>query len=301
MDNTIMIVDDQTLNLRLLEEVLKDYTVILAKDGEHALQILEGDNLPDLILLDVLMPGLSGFEVIKKIKDNDKTRDIPVIFITGLKSVQDEEEGLNLGAMDYIMKPFNPAIVRARVRNTLRFRNQQKMLETMAHIDGLTEISNRRNFDVILNREFKSAVRNKRWLSLIMIDVDQFKHYNDSYGHAKGDVALIKIAKTIKSCLKRSDDYVARYGGEEFAVILPDTDEIGGTEVAESIRQAINTIKMEHKKSKGDPWLTISLGGYSCIPEHSQNEQRIIEKADICLYRAKNNGRNCVEWEQSVK
>lgn len=297
-NNTIMVVDDQTLNLHLLEKVLKEYTVVIAKDGEQALKILKDDNLPDLILLDILMPGLSGFEVIKIIKDNDRTRDIPVIFITGLNSAEDEEEGLNLGAMDYIIKPFNPAIVRARVRNTLRFRNQQKMLETMVHIDGLTEIPNRRNFDIILDREFKSAVRNKRWLSLIMIDVDQFKHYNDNYGHAKGDEALTKIAKTIKSCLKRPDDFVARYGGEEFAVILPDTDEVGGSKVAENIRQAINSKCIEHQKSEGDPWLTISLGCYSSKPEPFQDEHIFIEKADACLYKAKNNGKNCVVCER---
>ncbi len=296
-NNTIMVVDDQTLNLHLLKDVLKEYTVILAKDGEQALKILKEENLPDLILLDILMPGMSGFEIIKIVKDSDRTRDIPVIFITGLNSAEDEEEGLNLGAMDYIVKPFNPAIVRARVKNTLRFRNQQKMLETMVHIDGLTEIPNRRNFDMILNREFKSAVRNKKWLSLIMIDVDHFKHYNDNYGHAKGDEALITIAKTIKSCLKRPDDFVARYGGEEFAVILPDTDDVGGKTVAENIRQAINSINIKHQKPEGDPWLTICLGGYSSIPEQHQNEQIFIEKADACLYRAKHNGKNYVAWE----
>jgi len=244
------------------------------------------------------MPGMSGFEVIKIIKDNDRTRDIPVIFITGLNSAEDEEQGLNLGAMDYIVKPFNPAIVRARIRNTLKYRNQQKMLETMVHIDGLTEIPNRRNFDIILDREYKSAVRNKRWLSLIMIDVDQFKHYNDNYGHAKGDEALIRIAKTIKSCLKRPDDFVARYGGEEFAVILPDTDEGGGRKVAENIRQAINSLRIKHQKPEGDPWLTISLGSYSSMPNAFRKENSLIEKADACLYKAKHNGKNCTVCEQ---
>lgn len=294
-----MVVDDQSLNLHLLKDVLKEYKVILAKDGEHALKILEEEPLPDLILLDILMPGLSGFEIIKIIKDSDRTRDIPVVFITGLNSVEDEEQGLNLGAMDYIVKPFNPAIVRARVRNTLRFRNQQKMLETMAHIDSLTEIPNRRNFDLTLDREFESATRKNRWLSLIMADVDQFKHYNDSYGHAKGDIALIKIAKTIKSCLRKPDDFVARYGGEEFAVILPDTDESGGKKVAENILQAINIEKIEHLKPDDNPWLTISLGGYSSLPANCQDECKLIEKADACLYKAKTNGRNCIVWDQA--
>ena len=294
--NTILVVDDQTLNLYLLKDVLKGYRVILAKDGEQALAILKEEQLPDLILLDILMPGMTGYEVIKVIKDNERTKDIPVIFITGLNSAENEEEGLNLGAMDYIVKPFNSAIVRARIRNALRLRNQQRMLENLVHIDGLTEIPNRRNLDITLDKELKSAARNKRWLSLMMIDVDKFKHYNDSYGHAKGDEALIKLAKTIRSCLIRPDDFAARYGGEEFFVVLPDTDEVGGKVVADTILRCINTTKLEHQKPQGDPWLTISLGGYSLIPEQSDNQQALIEKADALMYTAKKNGGNQVVW-----
>lgn len=300
MDNhTILAVEDHFLNWELLKKVLKDYTLIHAEDGEQALKILEKQKLPDLILLDIVMPGKDGFEIIKIIKENDRTRDIPVIFITGLNSAKNEEEGLNLGAVDYIVKPFNPAIVQARIRNTLRFRNQQKLLESLVHIDGLTEIPNRRNFDTTLAREYKSAVRNKRWLSLIMIDVDRFKHYNDSYGHARGDEALIKIAKIIQECLKRPVDFVARYGGEEFSVILPDTDESGGRHVAERIRQAVENLRIEHQKDIGSPWLTISLGGCSMIPYMEQSRSDFIEKADSCLYKAKSSSGNSVVWEMN--
>ena len=296
-NQTILVVDDQTLNLQLLKNVLIEYTVTLAETGEKALKMLEKDNLPDLILLDIIMPGMNGHEIIKIIKENDRTRNIPVIFITGLDSVEDEEEGFNLGAVDYIVKPFNPAIVRARVRNTLRFRNQQKLLEKMAHIDALTEIPNRRNFNLTLEKEFKSALRNKKWLTHIMIDVDQFKHYNDSYGHAKGDEVLVEIAKTMQSCLKRPCDFLARYGGEEFAVILPDTDGAAERKVAETIRQTVNTINIKHQKPQGDSWITISLGGHSLMPVQNSDLYLLLEKADACLYRAKNNGRNCVVWE----
>lgn len=297
MDNyTILAVEDHILNWELLKKVLGDYTLIHAKDGEQALKILEKQKLPDLILLDIVMPGKDGYEIIKILKENDRTRDIPVVFITGLNSVKNEEEGLNLGAVDYIVKPFNPAIVQARIRNTLKFRSQQKLLEKLAHIDGLTEIPNRRNFDITLAREFKSAARNKRWLSLIMIDVDSFKHFNDSYGHARGDEALIKIAGIIQSCLKRPLDFVARYGGEEFSVILPDTDESGGRHVAERIRQAVENLNIEHKKDPGSPWLTISLGGCSMIPNPDQNSSVLVEKADACLYKAKTSSGNRVIW-----
>lgn len=299
MENyTILLVDDQDFNLLFLQKTLNDYTFITAKDGEQALELLKTTS-PDLILLDVLMPGMSGYEVIKRLKSNDQTRGIPVIFITSLDSVEEEENGLNLGAVDYIIKPFVPTIVRARVKNALTFMRQQKLLEKMAHLDGLTEIPNRRILDETLVREFQSAVRYNRCISLIMIDIDFFKKYNDYYGHSKGDEALRKIAKIIQSCLRRPDDLVTRYGGEEFTVILPDTDDAGGIKIAEDIRQAVHDAKIPHEKSEIDPYLTISLGGYSTIPKPNQDSHCLIEKADACLYKAKNSSRNCVVWEQS--
>lgn len=301
---TIMVIDDQMLNIQMIRNVLSDNTITAALDGEQALHMLASDPLPDLILLDIILPGLNGFDVLKRIKANSRTMNIPVIFITGLNSVENEEEGFNLGAVDYIVKPFNPAIVRARVGNTLRLLRQQRLLEDMAHIDGLTAIPNRRKFDITLELEYRSAFRNKRWLTLIMIDVDQFKHYNDYYGHAKGDEALIQIAATIRSALRRPYDFAARFGGEEFAVILPDTDEFGGKRVAENIRQAVIALKIPHQNPQGEPWLTISLGGYSLIPGQEQslhanrqdNLTELIEKADTALYQAKKQQKNCVDW-----
>ncbi|NLI91978.1 MAG: diguanylate cyclase [Peptococcaceae bacterium] len=294
---TILAIDDQDFNLHFLKQTLHQYNFIGAADAKEALALLE-TTLPDLILLDVIMPGMNGYDLIKILKSDERTRHIPVIFVTVLDSAEEEEEGFNLGAVDYITKPFNPSIVRARVKNTLRFVHKQRLLEKMAHIDGLTEVPNRRYFEEILEKEFGSAIRNKRYFALLMLDVDYFKHYNDYYGHSKGDEALIRIAKTIMSCLKRPDDFLARYGGEEFAIILPDTDEAGGKKIAEDILQAIRNIKIPHEGIEIAPYLTISLGGYSSIPKYNQTSRSFLEKADQGLYEAKHKGRNRAEWQK---
>lgn len=291
----IMAIDDQNFNLQFLRHTLQEYTFIGVTSCQEAATLL-ASTLPDLILLDVIMPDMDGYEFIKILKAEERTRSIPVIFVTSLNSVKDEETGFNLGAVDYITKPFNPTIVRARIRNTLKFIHQQKLLEKMALIDGLTEIPNRRFFENALFKEYSSASRYKKHLSLIMIDVDCFKHYNDLYGHYKGDEVLFLIAQTINSCLKRPDDFLARYGGEEFAVILPNTDANGGKKIAEEIRQSIYNKKIPHPKSETDPYLTISLGGYSGIPKADDNAHSYIEEADRCLYQAKRNGKNLVYW-----
>ncbi len=291
----ILAVDDQKFNYHFLKHTLKEYTLVGVTSGKEALAYLQF-NLPDLILLDVVMPEMNGYELIKILKSDDRTHKIPVIFVTSMNSIKDEELGFDLGATDYIVKPFNPTIVRARVKNALRFYHQQKLLEKMAQIDGLTEIPNRRYFEQTLEKVFSSAVRNKRDFCLIMIDVDYFKHYNDFYGHYKGDEALTKIASTIQSCLKRPDDFLARYGGEEFVVILPDTDKTGGLKIAEDIRQAVYDLKIPHQKVEFDAFLTISLGGYSSIPENGQTAHYFVEKADLYLYQAKSLGRNRVVW-----
>jgi len=294
----ILAIDDQNFNLHFLKHHLNEYRFMGVNSGNEAFVFLELQ-LPDLILLDVVMPEMDGYAVIRKLKSEERTRNIPVIFVTSLNSVEQEEEGFNLGAVDYIVKPFNPTIVRARIKNTLRLVYQQRLLEKMALIDGLTEVPNRRYFEEVLKKEFYTAIRNQQYFSLIMIDVDNFKDYNDRYGHYRGDEALTLIAKTIKSSLKRPGDFIARYGGEEFAVILPYTDSSGGEKIAEDIRQAVYNANILHLKNSDQPYLSISLGGHSLIPKYDQSAHSIIEKADLSLYKAKHSGRNLVVWDQS--
>lgn len=294
---TILAVDDQEFDLIFLKRTLSDYTFLMAKNGKEALQIVKDSN-PDLILLDVIMPEMDGYDVIRSLKSDDITRDIPVIFITGRDSVEDEEKGFALGAVDYITKPFRPTIIQARVKNTLKLIHQQKLLEKMALLDGLTEIPNRRFFQKKLDYEFNSAVRNNHPLSLIMIDVDLFKKFNDFHGHAKGDEALVNIAHSIQSCFNDPNEFLARYGGEEFAVLLPYTNEAEGIKIAECIRLNIYNSQLTYGSADSPSILTISLGGLSIVPTKEQDPRCLIEIADACLYQAKSSGRNCVKWGQ---
>lgn len=292
----ILIVDDDKINQRLLQGLLADdYTIEKAEGGCQALTMI-GANSPDLILLDVMMPQMDGFQVIRELKNNEMTQNIPVIFITALNSVTNEEEGLKLGAVDYIKKPFIPSIVKARVRNILTMVRHRKLLETLAHIDGLTEIPNRRYFDLALHREWHRALRYNSCISVAIADVDYFKQFNDNYGHASGDRVLIALSKEIRRNLKRPYDLVSRYGGEEFGIILPKTSLNKAFQFCNTIRSAIQQLKIVHEFSSVSENITISIGGATMIPSKNTEPSAIVEKADSCLYEAKNSGRNKVEW-----
>jgi diguanylate cyclase (GGDEF)-like protein len=289
----ILIVDDEKMNLKVLADLLKDeYAPVLARSGEQALQHAFGDSPPDLILLDVVMPQMGGYEVIKNLKNHDQTKNIPVIFVTALSSVEDEEHGLKLGAVDYITKPYSPPIVKIRIRNYLRFVHQYKLLDQLAYLDGLTEIPNRRRFDVVVEKEWERSVRNRTPFSLAMVDVDCFKQYNDHYGHAIGDLALQKIAKALERGLNRPGDFVARYGGEEFVIVLPETDAVAQV-VAERLRQNVVDCNIPHLYSQVANHVSVSIGLATII--HTNNKMSpdvLLKTADQNLYLAKKNGRN---------
>jgi len=291
----ILIVDDEKMNLKVLADLLKeDYAPVLARDGEQALQHALGELPPDLILLDVVMPQMGGYEVIKRLKDNDRTKNIPVIFVTSLDSVVDEEHGLKLGAVDYITKPFSPPIVKIRVHNHLRIVHQYRLLDQLAYLDGLTEISNRRRFDEYFQREWVRSARSGTPFSLAMVDVDFFKSYNDHYGHAMGDRTLQKIAKALDSALLRPADLIARYGGEEFVMMLPETDAFAAKGVAERALQKIVELNIPHQYSQAADHITVSLGLVTTQIEDSLTPQIFIAAADKNLYLAKESGRNRV-------
>lgn len=293
---TLLIVDDEKQNRTLLTELLQDdYQIILAKNGVQGLEKAQ-ERLPDLILLDVLMPEMDGFAVIRALKASDHTRHIPVIFVSALDSVADEELGLELGAVDYIAKPFHPPIVRVRVRNHLQAVHQRRLLEQLALIDSLTEIPNRRRFAEVYEREWRRCMRSATPLSLIVVDVDHFKIFNDTYGHAAGDMVLKRVAKAIQIALNRPADFVARYGGEEFVVVLPDIDATRAQMVAEKIRAEVEHQKIPYPESSTSPWLTISLGGATQTPKQTEVDAKLFGDADRSLYDAKRDGRNRVCW-----
>lgn len=293
---TLLIVDDEKQNRLLLTELFgTTYKIIQAKNGVQALEKAR-QHRPDLILLDVLMPEMDGMGVLRELKRDDATRLIPVIFITALSSATDEENGLNLGAVDYISKPFHPPIVRVRVRNQLQLVHQQRLLEQLASLDGLTGIPNRRQFDATLLKEWHRCQRNQQPLSLIVADVDFFKKYNDALGHAAGDRVLQEVAATLRQAARRPGDLVARYGGEEFVLLLPETDATSAQALAEGLQQLLHSKALPHPDSSLGPWLTMSMGGNTTVPSPTALDPEFFALADAALYRAKHQGRNQVRW-----
>lgn len=290
---TILVVDDMTTTLLLLHDLLKDtYEVKIAKNGTKALEILESPNEIDLVLLDIEMPDINGYDVCKRIKNNETIKNIPIIFVTGKTSQEDEEYGLNLGAIDYITKPFNKAIVKLRLKNYLDLKMKNDMLEKLSMYDGLTNIRNRRFFDETFEKTFNEIKRDKESLAVLMIDIDFFKPYNDNYGHGQGDEALRKVAKILERTIKRPSDFVARYGGEEFVILLKDINKEGVEAVANNLLNAVRELKITHEFSKIENYVTISIGAsfYNSISDITKIE--LLIKADETLYNVKNSGRN---------
>jgi len=304
----ILIVDDEKMNIMALAHFLKpQYEIVIASDGTSALSEAEKHN-PDIILLDILMPDMSGFDVLVNLKDSTKTMNIPVIFLTGLDNAEDEEKGLMLGAVDYITKPFNQSIVRARISTHLKMSNYIRTIEKLCMLDALTGLSNRRGFDMRFEAEWGRAFREKKPLGIIMLDIDNFKKYNDTFGHPQGDVLIQAISEVMNSTVNRSSDFSARWGGEEFLALLPDTDLSGTIKKAEQLRIKTTEIKLqagEIKLTDGaqvnagsggweNPNASISLGASSKIPVEGDNPADFLNEVDKLLYTAKKNGKNQV-------
>lgn len=287
----ILVVDDQPTNIRVIHGLFKDdCDLYMATDGEQAIAQCDA-HLPDLILLDVMMPGVDGHEVCRRLKAHPRTADIPIIFLTAQHNEDDEARGFELGAVDFITKPINSVIVRARVRTHLALKFQTDLLKNIALLDGLTGVANRRKLDEDLGAQWLQCARNQQPLSLILIDVDFFKRYNDHYGHQQGDDCLRKVAEMLRLTLKRPLDTAGRYGGEEFMCILPETDLDGACRLAEQILAAIRGLGIAHAQSEIDGVVTVSLGVASTLPKHERAPLELIEAADRMLYEAKRNGR----------
>jgi diguanylate cyclase (GGDEF)-like protein len=327
---SLLIVDDQPNNIKVLFDFLVDngFRVLVAQDGESALQ-KAANAAPHLILLDVMMPGIDGFETCRRLKQEEATKDIPVIFMTALSDTPYSVKGFEVGAVDYVTKPIRQEEILARVKTQLSMRKMydelkeksrilnlknaqlqdevrkreqaeaelrkaNEMLYRLATVDGLTEVPNRRYFDDYLQREWQRAIRESSALSFILCDIDHFKRYNDRYGHLEGDSCLKAVAKGLESALRRGSDIVARYGGEEFGLLLPDTGCAGALEVTKRVQAAIRELAIRHEASDVDEYLTVSLGVATLTPSRGNEPARLIDAADQALYMAKREGRNCV-------
>ncbi|MDR0456510.1 MAG: diguanylate cyclase [Treponema sp.] len=291
--NTLLLVDDEKSNLKLLTLILgPEYTIYTATNGANAIEKAK-EYMPDLILLDIVMPGMDGYETLSELRKCDKTQKIPVVFITGLNSSEDEEKGLSLEAADYISKPFSAMIVKLRVRNQIQMVNQLRTIEHLSRIDQLTNIPNRRSFDERLRIEWNHALREQMPISILILDVDKFKTFNDTYGHQNGDIVLQTVAKVISRLPRRSSDFAARWGGEEFVVLLPNTRLAAAMDIAEKIRADIEKEELP-RIDNTIIRVTVSIGVHTQVPAQADSVNAFISSADKALYAAKETGRNRV-------
>jgi diguanylate cyclase (GGDEF)-like protein len=304
---SILLVDDDPTVITVLGQVLQEYgRVRFATTGTEALRMVQQFPI-DLMMLDIELPGMNGFEVCAAMKASPQLAEIPVIFITGHDDVAHEVKGLQLGAADFVTKPPRPAQVSARVAMQLRLFEMNKALRKAAATDPLTGVANRRHFDEALQREWLRAQRTGAPLSLMMIDVDYFKAYNDHYGHLEGDQCLRAVARALTRVVHRPADVLARYGGEEFAILLPDTHGRGGCSVARYALQEVRSAQLPHARSNVNGHVTISVGvsAYEVFDHQDRNGTRrdplieprtavteLVDSADQALYAAKAGGRN---------
>ena len=320
----ILVVDDHEDARVLLERILKKGgldDITLADSAAAAFDFLRPGSVGpykgnvDIILMDLVMPEIDGIEALKRIKEDVALRDIPVIMVTAQDEVGSLKTALENGALDYLAKPVNKIELLARVRSGLKLKeemdrrkeNEQKLLamnetlQRLSFLDGLTGIANRRYFDQLLDQEFRRACREKKCLSMIMIDIDYFKDYNDTYGHQKGDECLKQMANIFRTVLLRPADFVARYGGEEFAVVLPNTGIKGAMAIACAIKKKLFAENICHINSKAASYVTVSMGVGSLLPGKTAELSSFIGDVDKALYRAKWDGRNRIKSTDEVK
>ncbi|WP_413205416.1 diguanylate cyclase domain-containing protein [Rhodospirillum sp. A1_3_36] len=285
---TVLIADDDPGNIEILNDILEEeYDVLFAMEGPRALELVR-EQMPDLVILDVMMPGLSGYEVCRELKKDTKTAHIPVIFLTSLDNDQGEAYGLELGAIDYIGKPIRPPIVKVRVRNHMELKKSRDLLEVLSTIDSLTGVANRNKFHQKFDESLKLARRESLNLALLLLDLDHFKDINDTYGHAVGDEVLKAFAHC-SSHACRETDMVARLGGDEFAILLVNPqDRDTAAKVAGKLLETLEKpIEIQGNR--------IQIGasiGIAMYPADGEDVDILTKKADAALYEAKASGRN---------
>lgn len=316
---SILIVDDSRDSVLLLKTLLNKAgynDLLIAESAVDAFQQLGMFNSSkkrkgvDLILMDIMMPEIDGIEACRRIKARAFLRNTPIVMVTAQNDDTSLKKAFNNGAIDYVTKPFKKTELLVRVKSILRLKHEidertkvtlrleeaNKKLKLLSSIDGLTNIGNRRHFDRFLNKEWYRAIRDSHPISLLMIDVDNFKAYNDNYGHLAGDDCLKKVAGVLSDFAKRPGDIVARYGGEEFALVFPDTKIKYGIELAERARTKLEALKIPHQCSEVSDMVTVSIGVATMFPQKGMSPSNLIEAADKMLYQAKKGGRNKIDF-----
>lgn len=289
----ILIIDDSPVQANFLKTILAaDYEVSVSNTAETGLEEARTGEY-SLILLDVIMPGMDGFQLLKALQE--EMYQIPVILITSLNDIEHEEQGLTLGAVDYITKPFHPIIVRARVNTHIKLYQYRAQIEQEATVDQLTGAANRRRYDMVSLKRWQDAIRLEIPLSICMFDIDKFKVYNDTFGHPAGDKVISAVARSSSSLLRRGTDFFARYGGEEFVALI-----LGGSAQSDfahmqRVRKAVEGLQIPHNPEIS-PWVTISIGGVTVLPTTRDSYDTYLKMADTMLYDAKRFGRNQVVW-----
>ncbi|BDV01349.1 diguanylate cyclase response regulator [Thermodesulfomicrobium sp. WS] len=295
----ILLVEDDKVTREAIRSILQDaYVFVEASTAEEALRLLRQGVQPDLVLLDVRLPDMDGYSMFERLRNEGFVRDMLVIFLTGQWGEADEARGLGLGAVDYIRKPVSAPVLRARIHNHLQLKRHRDMLLDLSHLDGLTNIPNRRRLDEVFARQWALAGRKNTPMALLFVDIDHFKAYNDTYGHLAGDDCLQQVARVLFGSVKRPCDLVARFGGEEFVALLPETDLAGAWNVAERMRRAVEALGIPHASSPVAPQVTVSVGGCVCQECGRFLAEAMLACADQALYAAKSAGRNRISMHR---
>jgi diguanylate cyclase (GGDEF)-like protein len=303
MSASLLVVDDNPSVIQIMATFLAEVgQVRFATNATAALEQMRIEP-PDLVLLDAEMPGMSGFQLCMALKAERTLSGVPVMFVTAHNGKEFELAGLEAGAVDFVSKPFSRKLLLARVRTQLRLKSLTDELKRQADVDGLTGIANRRAFDTAFEREWLRARRSGAVLSVILLDVDYFKRYNDHYGHLAGDACLKAVSHALKDVAMRPGDLVARYGGEEFAILLSDTTREGARHVTRVAVDAIAALKLPHAVSEASRYVSVSAGVAHCVPPRplpGESEpaarDRLLAAADTALYAAKHGGRAQGWW-----
>lgn len=287
-------IDDEPMVFDVIQAFLEEaYDLTFADNGQQGLVTARSEP-PDLILLDIGMPDINGYELCWMLKSDPDTESIPVVFVTAFNSAEDEAAGLAAGAVDYISKPINPAVLKARVKTQMELKLQRDYLQMLVRQDALTDLPNRRGFDELLNREWRRAARSSGWLSLVAMDVDAFRHYNNEYGHVAGDACLRTIAGRLQTVLHRAGDYLVRYEGQKFVALLADTSFSVIELLAGRFREAVEEAAIAHHTAERAQVVTLSVGAASIVPDHQQHPSVLLNAAESMLLEVKRAGGNSV-------